>query len=69
MAKKVCKCRYCDTLLSKDEVGLTRKLLENEAQYGKFTCLKCMAEIFDCTVQDLQDKIEDFKEEGCKLFS
>ena len=28
----------------------------------------CLAEYLDCTVQELLDKIEEFKEEGCKLF-
>lgn len=30
--------------------------------------LDCLAEYLDCTVQELLDKIEEFKEEGCKLF-
>ena len=33
-----------------------------------FYCLDCLAEYLDCTVQELLDKIEEFKEEGCKLF-
>lgn len=30
--------------------------------------IDCLAEYLDCTVQELLDKIEEFKEEGCKLF-
>ena len=35
---------------------------------ANFYCLDCLAEYLDCTVQELLDKIEEFKEEGCKLF-
>ena len=31
-------------------------------------CLDCLAEYLDVSTQDILDKIEEFKEEGCKLF-
>ena len=34
-----------------------------------FYCMECLANYLDTTVDDLNDKIEEFKEEGCKLFS
>ena len=31
-------------------------------------CMECLADYLEVSVEDLQDKIEEFKEEGCKLF-
>jgi hypothetical protein len=31
-------------------------------------CLPCMADYFETTTEDLEDKIEEFKYEGCGLF-
>ena len=57
----------CDTAVSKDEKALCQKL------FGKDTvlicCLSCLASYLDCSVEDLEDKIEAFKEDGCTLFS
>lgn len=30
--------------------------------------MDCLAEYLGVTVEDLMDKIEEFKEQGCKLF-
>lgn len=64
------QCRYCEkTPLSKDEIGLNKKLFEAEAKQKLFMCLHCMADYLDCSEDDLREKIEEFKREGCKLFS
>lgn len=61
------KCIVCGKEgLDKDTVGLNKKLLSKSIT--EFYCLDCFAEYLDCTVDDLQDKIEEFKEEGCTLF-
>lgn len=61
------KCIVCGTEgLDKDTVGLNKKLLSKNIT--EFYCLDCFAEYLGCTVEDLQDKIEEFKEEGCTLF-
>ena len=52
--------------LSKDEVGINLKLIGEDTQ--NFYCLDCLANILDVSVQDILDKIEEFKEEGCTLF-
>lgn len=52
--------------LDKDTVGINKKLLGESIE--NFYCLNCLAEYLNCTVQELLDKIEEFKEEGCKLF-
>jgi DNA-directed RNA polymerase subunit RPC12/RpoP len=65
--KKVYKCRYCDTVVSKDERGLYKKLIDHNAR-DNYLCITCIAEGLECTVEDLQYKIEEFKNEGCVLF-
>lgn len=52
--------------LSKDEVGITKKLLGKREK--KIYCLSCLAEQLEVTEEELLDKIEEFKEEGCSLF-
>ena len=64
--KKIFKCNFCNSPLTKDCVALNKKLIGHNVK--KFLCLTCMAEEFDCTEEDLRDKIEEFKEQGCTLF-
>ena len=52
--------------LSKDEVGLTKKLIGKKT--NKFYCIPCLAEYLEVTEEELLDKIEEFKNEGCTLF-
>ena len=61
------KCYVCGkTPLSKNEVGLTKKLIDKITQ--QFYCLPCLAEYLEVTEEELLAKIEEFKNEGCKLF-
>ncbi len=53
--------------LDKDTIGINKKLLGEAIE--SFFCMECLANHLECTVDDLLDKIEEFKEEGCKLFS
>lgn len=60
-------CVMCGKeLLNKDTIGINKKLLGEDIE--NFYCLDCLAEYLGCTVDELLDKIEEFKEEGCKLF-
>lgn len=52
--------------LDKDTIALNKKLLGKEVE--NFYCLPCLAEYLNTTVEELLDKIEEFKEEGCTLF-
>ena len=64
---KTVHCIACGkTPLVKNEIGINKKLLGE--QTADFYCLDCLAEYLEVTVQDIQDKIEEFKAEGCKLF-
>ena len=61
------KCYVCGkTPLTKDEIGLTKKLIDKKTT--KFYCLSCLAESFEVDVDELLAKIEEFKNEGCTLF-
>ena len=52
--------------LSKDEIGITKKLIDKNTK--QFYCLSCLAEYLEVTEEELLDKIEEFKDEGCVLF-
>lgn len=62
-----CECVICGKQnLDKNTVGINKKLLG--ANIENFYCMDCLADYLECTVEDLLDKIEEFKAEGCKLF-
>ena len=62
------ECQYCYSELSRDEIGLNKKLFDAETKRGKYSCVQCMSEILEVSIDDLYAKIEEFKAEGCKLF-
>ena len=65
MAEK--SCVSCGkTPLMKNEYGICMKLFGEDTP--ELYCFDCLAEYLDVTVQDIFDKIEEFKDEGCKLF-
>ncbi len=64
--KKV-ECVSCGKeALEKNEIGINKKLLGE--QITAFYCLDCLADYLGVSVQDIMDKIEEFKDQGCKLF-
>ena len=52
--------------LKRNEIGINKKLLGEDVK--SFYCLNCLADYLEVTPQDILDKIEEFKDEGCKLF-
>ena len=52
--------------LDKETVGINKKLLGRSI--SNFYCMDCLADYLECTVDELLDKIEEFKQEGCTLF-
>lgn len=52
--------------LNKNEIGLTKKLLDKNSKY--FYCIDCLAEYLEVDTEFLLAKIEEFKEQGCVLF-
>lgn len=60
-------CADCDNeKLSKDEIGLNKKLIHRQIE--RMICLACMAAYFEMTAEELEEKIETFKRQGCTLF-
>lgn len=59
-------CRRCKRELTPDEIGLTKKLVNRGSQV--YYCLDCLADGFQVTRADLEEKIRYFKEMGCTLF-
>lgn len=52
--------------LSKNEIGLTKKLLDKDSK--RFYCLDCLAEYLEVNTDLLLGKVKEFKEQGCNLF-
>lgn len=59
-------CIDCNKVLCKDEIALNKKLISIDIE--EFQCLECMSISMNCDIEDLQTKIEEFKEQGCTLF-
>ena len=67
MGNEIKACYVCGkTPLSRDEIGLTKKLIDKSSK--TFYCLDCLADYLEVTTEELKNKIEEFKEEGCTLF-
>ena len=61
------KCVICGKeIREKNVLGINKKLLGEDSI--NFCCMDCLADYLDVTVDDLNEKIEEFKDEGCKLF-
>lgn len=62
------KCFVCDVeIIDKNVVALNKKLLGKDIK--NFYCIDCLAEFFGITKEELFAKIEEFKEQGCKMFN
>lgn len=64
MEKECLACRKKP--LDKDTIGINKKMLGNQVK--TFYCMDCLADYLGCSVDDLLEKIEEFREEGCTLF-
>lgn len=61
------ECLACGKIpLDKDTIGINKKMLGEKME--RFYCMDCLADYLGCTVEDLLEKIEEFKAEGCVLF-
>ncbi len=52
--------------LSKNEIGLTKKLLHKNAK--RFYCLDCLAEYLEVDTEFLLERVQEYKDQGCILF-
>ena len=60
-------CLQCGRPLQADEIALTKKMINRGAE--QFFCLSCLAAHFDVPEENLREKIREFREMGCTLFS
>lgn len=60
------QCKTCGKELVNDDIGLTKKLINRGAK--EYYCMDCLAEMFNCTTELLERKIEQFRKQGCSLF-
>lgn len=65
MKSKVCYICGKENL-SKNEIGLTKKLLNLNAK--RYYCLNCLADYLEVDTEFLIERIEEFKMQGCNLF-
>ena len=60
-----------ERIMSKECIACGKKQLDKDTvgkDIANFYCMDCLADFLGCTVDDLLDKIEEFKDEGCTLF-
>ncbi|HQE50260.1 MAG TPA: hypothetical protein PKI14_16795 [Fervidobacterium sp.] len=64
---KIIDCYICGKKnLTRNEIGLNKKLIGNEVK--KFHCLQCLADYLEVSVEELEERITEFKDAGCSLF-
>ena len=65
--KNISCCSCFKDSLSKEEIGATKKLSGMDTK--QFYCLDCLAAYLEVSVEEIEDKIQMFKEDGCTLFN
>lgn len=61
------KCFICGKEnLSRDEIGLNKKLISKDID--KFQCINCLADYLEIYVEDLEERVIEFKDSDCILF-
>ncbi len=66
MTKRV-DCYICGKEnLTRNEIGHNKKLIGQDVK--KFHCLQCLADYLELSVDELEERIQEFKDAGCSLF-
>jgi hypothetical protein len=66
LAKSV-DCYICGKKnLTRNEIGLNKKLIGQDVK--KFHCLQCLADYLELSVDELEERIQEFKDAGCTMF-
>lgn len=61
---KVCvSCR--EQISDKNTIGINKKLLGEKTT--NYFCIECLAAYLETSIDDIYEKIEEFKDEGCIL--
>lgn len=61
------RCFQCERKLTGDEISVYRKLVNREAV--SFLCKSCLADYFGVSEAKIDEKIRQFKRNGCLLFN
>ena len=61
------KCIVCGKKVEKVSSALCKKLFNRNTK--KILCLSCLANELDVDEEDLLEKAEEFKQDGCPLFN
>ena len=59
-------CRKCGAALTRDEVAVTKKLINRGAT--EFMCAKCLADHYEVDIGAVRERIQYFRAQGCTLF-
>ena len=59
-------CIACGRELTRDEIGLSRKMINRGA--AEFKCLACLSAYYRVTEQRLLERIAQLRAQGCTLF-
>ena len=59
-------CMQCGKELTHNEIGAHRKFINRGA--GEFYCRECLAAHLGVTPERMDEKIRQFKQQGCTLF-
>ncbi len=60
-------CTRCGAGLSRDEIGLHKKLVNRGAT--AFMCKECIAKEFKISIEQCDEIIEHYRQMGCLLFA
>jgi hypothetical protein len=64
---KEAECFICgEKKLAHNIIGLNKKLIGKDV--AKYHCLRCLADYFDVSTDELEERIQEFKDAGCDLF-
>lgn len=59
-------CMQCEKELTYNDVGAYKKFVNRGAK--QFLCKKCLAQKLEIPTEFIDEKIEQFKSQGCLLF-
>jgi len=59
-------CVICEEELTRDEMALSRKLINRGTT--EFKCVACLAAYYQVTERQLRGRIAQLKAQGCTLF-
>lgn len=59
-------CMHCGRPLTHDEIAIYRKMVSRAAK--EYMCKTCLAQYFDVDESKIDQKIQQYKRQGCLLF-